>query len=989
ARVFNTYGLTETTIDNIAFESAGGEINSIGSTPLGRPFAGTRVYIRDNQLQPVPAGIVGELYISGDCVARGYLNRPDLTAARFYPNPFATEPGERLYQTGDLARFRSDGNIEFTGRKDEQVKVRGYRVELGEIEATLKQHAHVRDAVVVAQRNGETRLIAYVVGADGGSKQLREFLAESLSEQMIPSAFVFVDAIPVTPNGKVDRRALPVPELSLSDTTTDDIPRTESERILVRIWSELLKLERIGVHDNFFDLGGDSILSIQVVARARQSGLLLTPRQIFEHPTIAALANAGEALAQTSDEQGRIAGDVLLTPIQRWFFEQNYPAPAHWNMSLLLEPNERLELSLVESTVAHLLEHHDVLRLRFVKANNGWKQFIASSEEASRCVRGVALSGPAALESAIEATQRELDLSEGPLLQVVLFDLGSAGQRLLLVVHHLVIDGVSWRILLEDWEQSYRQLQSGEQVTLPSKTTSFQRWAERLDQLAQSPAVLKELGYWKALCGPLRISAISALTKDSQRRDRRDTQRAAENTEGSGRTFTVSLSTDDTNALLQHVPRVYHTRIDDVLLTALVRAFAADELLVELEKHGREELFEDVDLSRTVGWFTSAFPVLLKSQGTLGGALKYTKEQLRRVPHGGIGYGLLRYLCRDEEVARQMLALPRAEVSFNYLGQLDQMFQVSGLFRLAHESSGRTRDRNAQRGNLLEINASIIGGQLQAEWTYSANIHDSATVENVAHDFLEELQKLIAHCLSTKAETHTPSDFPLARINQTQLDQVLQTRTNVTDLIHLSPMQQGMLFHILYAPNTDVYLGQFSCVLQGDLDAGALGIAWQQTLNRHEVLRASFIWENLDEPLQLIQESVSVPLEQHDWRGEADGRERWEAFLIHERQRGFDLSTPPLMRLALVRLGDDSYGFVWTHHHLLVDGWSGALVLREVFDAYEALRRGERVRAEPPRPFRDYIAWLDRQELSKAEVFWREKLKGFDAPTPLVIDQVE
>ncbi|HEY4425459.1 MAG TPA: amino acid adenylation domain-containing protein, partial [Pyrinomonadaceae bacterium] len=553
--------------------------------------------------------------------------------------------------------------------------------------------------------------------------------------------------------------------------------------------------------------------------------------------------------------------------------------------------------------------------------------------------------------------------------------LGAGRQRLLGVVHHLAVDGVSWRILLEDWERVYRQLQAGEPASLPSKTTSFQRWAAQLDQLAQSPEAREELDYWTAIS-----QRTNALPVDAQ----------GANTEGTGRTFTVSLSIDETNALLQQVPKRYHTRIDDVLLTALARAFQHwthhDAFLVELEKHGREELFEDVDLSRTIGWFTSAFPVLLKSQGTLGDALKYTKEQLRRIPHGGVGYGLLRYLCRNEEVARQMRALPRAEVSFNYLGQLDQMFQASGLFRLAHESSGRTRDRDAQRGNLLEINASIIGGQLQAEWTYSASIHESATIEKVAHNFLEQLQALIAHCLSTNAEAHTPSDFPLAHLNQTQLDQVLQTRRNVTDLFHLSPMQQGMLFHILYAPNTDVYLGQFSCVLQGDLDASALGIAWQQTLNRHEVLRASFIWENLDEPLQLIHESVSVPLEQHDWRVEANERERWEAFLVHERQRGFDLSTPPLMRLALVRLADDSYGFVWTHHHLLVDGWSGALVLREVFDAYEALRRGEQLRAEPPRPFRDYIAWLDGQDSSKAELFWREKLKGFDAPTPLVVD---
>jgi amino acid adenylation domain-containing protein/non-ribosomal peptide synthase protein (TIGR01720 family) len=1008
ARVINSYGLTEATIDNIIFENSAADVHLSGFAPIGRPFAGVRAYLLDSQLQPVPVGVAGELYVGGDCVARGYLKRPDLTATRFLPNPFADGPGARLYHTGDLARFLADGNVEFIGRKDEQVKVRGYRIELGEIEATLKRHTRVRDAIVVTGNHGngtqpgETRLVAYVVveGEDKhGAKQLRElreFLAESLSEQMIPSAFVFLDAIPVTPNGKIDRRALPPPDFSadfsVSDTVqTEHMPRTEAECVLAGIWSELLKLERIGRGDNFFYLGGDSILSIQVVARARQSGLLLTPRQIFEHPTLAALASVAETISQTvdkqGDEQGRITGHVSLTPIQRWFFEQNFPAPAHWNMSLLLETNERLDTSLVEQTLAHLLEHHDALRLRFAREENGWQQSIADSEEPLRCVHRVDLSGVtaeeqrSAIEAAAEQAQRRLDLGNGPLVHVVLFDLGAGGQHLLFVVHHLVIDGVSWRILLEDGERVYRQLRSGEGVELPSKTTSFQRWAQRLDQLAQTIEVQKELEYWIAA---------------SQRTKRLPVDAQGRNIEGVGRTLTVSLSIDETNALLQDVPAVYHTRIDDVLLTALARTFRhwthEDALLVDLEKHGREELFEDVDLSRTVGWFTSAFPILLKLQqtATLGDDLKSTKEQLRRIPRGGIGYGLLRYLCRDEEVARRMSALPRAEVSFNYLGQFDQTFQTSGLFQLARASAaGIARDQDAQLGNLLEVNAGIFGGRLQAEWTYSAEIHSSVTVEKLAHDFLEELQALIAHCLSTKAGAYTPSDFPLARINQTQLDELLQTRNDVVDLFHLSPMQQGMLFHILYAPNTDVYLGQFSCALQGDLDANALNSAWQQTLNRHDVLRASFVWENLDEPLQLIHKSVRVPLEQHDWRALTDDeqRERWEAFLVTERQRGFNLSTPPLMRLALVRLNSDSYRFVWTHHHLLIDGWSGALLLREVFNAYEALRRGERMRAEPRRPFRDYIAWLDRQDLSKAEAFWCENLKGFDAPTPLVIDQ--
>src|SRR5829696_120617 len=462
ARVINSYGLTEATIDNIIFESSAADVHLNGFAPIGRPFAGVRAYLLDSQLQPVPVGVAGELYVGGDCVARGYLKRPDLTATRFLPNPFADGAGARLYHTGDLARFLADGNVEFLGRKDEQVKVRGYRIELGEIEATLKRHTRVRDAIVFTAKHGngtqrgETRLVAYVVveGDNLGSKQLREFLAESLSEQMIPSAFVLLDAIPVTPNGKIDRRALPPPDFSadfsVSDTVqTEDVPRTGAECILAGIWSELLKLERVGLRDNFFHLGGDSILSIQVVARARQSGLLLTPRQIFEHPTLAALASVAETISQTidkqGDQQGRITGHVSLIPIQRWFFEQNFPTPAHWNMSLLLETNERLDTSLVEKTLAHLLEHHDALRLRFAKEgsgeDSGWQQSIADSEEPLQCVRRVDLSGVteeeqhSAIEAAAEEAQRGLNLGNGPLVRVVLFDLGAGGQHLLFVVH--------------------------------------------------------------------------------------------------------------------------------------------------------------------------------------------------------------------------------------------------------------------------------------------------------------------------------------------------------------------------------------------------------------------------------------------------------------------------------------------------------------------------------------------------------------------------
>jgi amino acid adenylation domain-containing protein/non-ribosomal peptide synthase protein (TIGR01720 family) len=1009
ARVLNSYGVTEATIDNLTFESAASnpDVDFEGVVPIGRPFANVRIYLLDDDLQLVPAGVPGELYIGGDCLARGYLNRADLTAERFIPHPFADAPGARLYKTGDLARFLPGGQVEFLGRNDHQVKIRGYRIELGEIESALREHPRVRAAIVIAgtdersiaspssstsRARGEKRLIAYVV-ADGSmiemSKELREFLKERLSEHMIPSAFVSLDAFPLTPNGKVDRRALPAPDFShAGKAQAGDEPQTPVERALSNIWSRLLKLERVSVNDNFFELGGDSILSIQVIARARREGIHLKPRQMFEHPTIAALASVAQTTALIQPEQNRITGQLPLTPIARWFFEQDFPAPDYWNMSLLLETKERLDHSLVEQTIARLLEHHDALRLRFVREKESWRQFIAGEEDAARCLRHVDLSTQAeaqqrvSIETIAAETQSQLSLSNGPLIRVVLFDLGEdRTQRLLIVIHHLAIDGVSWRILLEDWEQVYRQLQRGVQASLPSKTTSFKHWAERLEQHSQAEELKRELDYWTSLPWQTARVLPRALEGDNQ--------------EGSARTIAVSLNSSETRSLVRDVPLAYHTQIEDVLLCALARALqrwtGAHTLLLELEGHGREEIFEDVDISRTVGWFTNTFPLMLELEETTttGEALKSTKEQLRRIPQNGIGYGLLRYLSGDSSVARSMRAIPQPEVSFNYLGQLDQMFDDSTLFALASESCGPARDHRAARNSMFEINASITGGHLRAEWTHSALAHEGAIVEKLASDFIEELRELIAHCLSTEAGGHTPSDFPLAHLGQRALDELLKMREGVSDIYPLSPMQHGMLFHSLYAPGTGVYMGQFSCALQGEVDRSAFEAAWQQVIERHESLRAAFVWENMDEPLQLIHKSVRVPLEEHDWRAlsEPEQEARWESLLSDEQRRGFNLSTPPLVRLALVRVGPERYLFAWTHHHLLLDGWSGALVLREVFAAYEALRRGERMRFEPHRPFRDYIEWLSRQDLSKAEAFWRENLAGLKAVTPLVVNR--
>jgi amino acid adenylation domain-containing protein/non-ribosomal peptide synthase protein (TIGR01720 family) len=775
-RLINGYGPTENTTFTCCYPIT--EPSFLGiSVPIGRPIANTQVYLLDAQLQPVPIGVPGELYIGGDGLARGYLNHPDLSAQKFIPHPLSNEPEARLYKTGDLARYLPDGNIQFLGRLDDQVKIRGFRIELGEIEAVLGQHQAVDEAVVVVREDvpGNKRLVAYVVVNQSPAPSIQElhhFLKQQLPDYMVPSALVLLEGLPLTPNGKVDRRALPAPEMNRPEWSGALVsPRTRVEEQLAGIWTDVLGLEQVGIHDNFFEVGGDSILSIQIVARANQVGLKLTPKQLFQHQTIAELAQVAGTAQVNQAEQGLVTGEVLLTPIQRWFFEQELPQPHHWNQAMLLEVRQPLDVVVLQRAVQQLLVHHDALRLRFVRQPDGWQQVNALPDQTLPVTR-VDLSAlpkaeqTAAIEAAATELQASLSLESGPIVRVALFDLGSnQPNRLLFVIHHLAVDGVSWRILLEDLQTGYQQLSRQEAMKLPPKTTSFQNWAQCLSEYAQSPALEQELDYWL----DSSRSAVAPLPVDYPAGKDAKTVTSACN-------VSVYLSAEETRALLQEVPKAYHTQINDVLLTALVQTFAQWSgtrcLLVDLEGHGREEILEAVDLSRTVGWFTTIFPVLLELQkaDAPGEALKSVKEQLRRIPHRGIGYGLLRYLKEDGAITEKLRSLPQAEVSFNYLGQFDQVVSPDALFQLAKESTGPEHSHLGSRSHLLDVNAFVAGGQLQLGWTYSSNLHQRATIEGLAQDFVAALRSLIAHCQSSEAGGYTPSDFPLAQMSQDELD---------------------------------------------------------------------------------------------------------------------------------------------------------------------------------------------------------------------------
>ncbi|MGH3983633.1 MAG: amino acid adenylation domain-containing protein [Pseudonocardiaceae bacterium] len=988
--VVDGYGPTETTTFASCYPMTdSGSVPEV--VPIGTPLDNMRVYVLDTDLQLVPPERPGELYLAGAGLARGYWDRPGLTAQRFVANPFGCA-GERMYRTGDLVRWSADGQLVFVGRADEQVKIRGFRIEPGEIESVLAAHPHVAHAaVVVTHTTGTKRLVAYVV-ADGplDAAQLRAHAAAVLPDYMLPSALVLLDELPLNSNGKLDRHALPDPQWASDHTTTYVAPRTDTEALVASIWTEVLGVEQVGIHDNFFQLGGDSILSIKIVARAAQAGLRLRSRDIFVHQTVAALAPNVTAVEIEPVEQGPVTGAVPLTPIQSWLFDTQTMSPGHFHQSLSLELADGVDEAALRTALATLLEHHDALRMRFERLDGRWCQRNAPVEsvEVLRRVDLSPLDGDRriVMAEALHDIQAGLDLGSGPLLAAVVFELGH-GQRpvLALTVHHLVVDGVSWRILLEDLVTAYRAACGDPTARLAPKTTSFRQWALRLSEQAGAGRFDDELDYW----GGLAQGAGAVLPTDG----------AGPNTVASVRSVSVGLDTQETQALLQQVPEVYRTQINDVLLAALGRVLGGwtghEQVLVDLEGHGREELFDGVDLSRTVGWFTTVFPVAVPagSGRDWGTQLTAVKEHLRAIPGRGLGYGALRHLTDDDTAAGLTSAAP--QISVNYLGHLDLLAGGEGLYQAVSEQLQLDEDPRAERPNVLEVVGRLERNRLEFTWFYSEHLHRRPTVSALADELLTALKQIIAHCTQPGAGGRSPSDFPLARLDQASVDRLAGDGRGVEDIYPLTPTQAGMVFHALSQADQGVYFEQVAFVVEGVADPRQLGAAWQQVMDRTPVLRSRLAWDGLAEPVQVVHREVSLPVSYLDWTllSEAARREELRTWLDRDRAAGLDLTAAPLLRVMLARLSDIEVQVVWTFHHVLLDGWSVFQVLSDVFACHAELRRRgpETTEADLPlvtrRPFRDYLQWLRAADRREPEQYWRRVLAGLSEPTALPYDR--
>ena len=982
-RLINAYGPTETTVTacHNVFELAD------KPTKIGKPIANYEVYILDNYHKVVPIGVTGELYIGGIGLARGYLNRPELSAEKFTAHPFNAHPKARIYKTGDLARYLPDGNIEFMGRCDTQVKIRGYRIELGEIESFLVKHQGVREAVVIIREDEgvEKKIVAYWVVTNNknvDNDSLRRYLQKNLPGYMVPAAFVQLSVLPLTANGKIDQSNLPKPDFSREQLAHHYISaQTTIEKQLAAIWSEILNIPSVGIKDNFFELGGDSILSIRIVARAKEHDINITPKMIFQFQTIAELAAAvDEKSTEVVSEQGLLQGEVSLAPIQDWFFTQS-GSKNHYSQSILLKTPKNFNPQWLQIAMETVIKQHDALRMYFKKQQNCWIQIYGvQPKNVFSHVKAINMRS-ADFKTIIEATgstfKKNLDIKQGKLIKIVWFDRGKQAGRLLLIIHHLVIDGISWRILLDDIQRVYQQLSSNATISLPPKSSSFKTWTKRLKETATSVGIIDELAYWQQV-----LTNIHKLPLDNpfdKRNHRLLNSALAE----------VVLSVEKTHQLLTSVPAIYHTQVNDILLTALAISFNRwsnqQSLAISLEGHGREDLFSDIDISRTIGWFTTHYPVVLSIKGSndQGSAIKSIKEQLRKIPNKGIGFGLLRYL--NEETKAILSPLRQPQIEFNYLGQIDTELAKSSVFSGADEFHGPNQSPNRQLSYLFSINGMVSGGRLRFHWTYNQCCYTAETVLTLAKGFIETLEALISHCLSQQAGGYTPGDFPLTALNQQQIMGLEKRYPTLTDIYPLSPMQAGMLFHTLHSPELDAYFEQFSFQITGNLNIAAFRQAWQTVINRHTILRTAFLTLATSEPLQLVSQTVDLPWEILDWQHLSEQRQGilLKKWLSEDKARSFVLEKAPLMRLTLVKLTKNTSQFIWSCHHLLLDGWSCAILIKEVLTYYKSLSQGAQLTLPSTIPYKVFIKWLLTQDRFSAETFWKKQLKGFETPTTL------
>ncbi|MBK3493951.1 amino acid adenylation domain-containing protein [Viridibacillus sp. YIM B01967] len=961
--LINEYGPTENTVISTIYR----DMQPNKDVLIGKPVVGTKIYILDSYGNPQPIGVPGEMYLAGERLARGYIGQPDLTSEKFVHNSFT--PGERMYKTGDMGKWTEDGNITYIGRIDDQVKLRGYRIELGEIEAALLKHKNIKQAMVVLEASNNS-LCAYVVSnSDVMVHDLREHLLKQLPTYMIPAYFVLLKHMPLTPNGKIDKRALPKP--NVNSEIEYIAPRNDVEEKLAELWCEVLDVKRVGIMDNFFHFGGDSIKAIQVAARAVEYDLNLDVKDLLKHQTILEVSKYVTTTI-TRISQDEVVGEIPITPIQSWFFTQKFAESNHFNQSVLLFKKDGFDHDNVYESLKNIVAHHDALRMIYsIKGEEVIQQNQADTLFGFKvCDLKPTEDFMEQMIQRVNELHSSISLEHGPLLNAIVFK-AEQGDYLAIVIHHLVVDGVSWRVILEDFTAAYVQVKNRSKVSLQDKTHSYKIWSNALHRYANSPQLLSEIKHWR----DMETVQTVTLPKDGK---------TEENHIIDGAVVTTTLSKEETEQLLKDAHHTFNTNVNELLLTALgltLKQWVGEgNIPINIEGHGREKVVEGINVLRTVGWFTSQYPILLDTSqmGELSYAIKYTKESIRQVPNKGIGYGILKYLTTKENKRNLKFKL-NPEVNFNYLGQFPEESEHD-LFAVTNVNFGQPVSLKQHRQYTLDIDAIIINGKLQVNINYNKHEYDHSTITKLTEAYKNNLVLVIKHCITKKYPELTPDDFGIQTLSIEELDIFMEKYGGeISKVYTLSPMQNAMLLNWLRDSTSSAYFQQVLFKMSGLIDIKLLENSFNKLIERHDILRTVFEYHNLKQPHQVVMRKRPIEIRIKDLthlNGEKQ-KQYIDKFKQEDLSHTFDLSKDLLMRMTLFKTSANTSKFLWSFHHILMDGWCIGILIRELYLFYRSSMEKEQVHLEEAIPYHNYINWLERQDKSGSLAYWKKYMSDY------------
>lgn len=952
----NGYGPTESTTFATTYEIP----DEFEHIPIGKPISNTQVYIM-NSGELCGIGVPGELCIGGDGLGRGYLNRPELTAEKFVTNPFGDG---RLYRSGDLARWLEDGNIEYLGRIDEQVKIRGFRIELGEIETKIRENLPVKEvAVVVREDQGDKFLCAYVVaGYTVNSIDVRVSLQNVLPDYMIPAYVMQIDQIPVNRSGKLDKCSLPKPVCQHMGAYA--APRNSKEMAVIRAFEAILGVERVGIRDSFFDLGGDSIKAIRVVSKLKEYGCYTSVKVIMSEKTAEKISpeiNTSRPVNQA--EQGEVYGLSELTPIQRDFFKAGLINPNYFNQSVLYEAAQRLDQTALEMVLSKLTEHHDLLRASY----QGNQQIINKVQAGQWYALRTYQCRPDEIDRLATELQSSLDISTGPLMKAGLFRTPEK-DYLLLIIHHLVVDGISWRIISEDLESSYQQAVNGNAIQLPEKSFSYKAWGEAMAEYRNRYLVRQEIPYWNQVVDQIKKGKI---TRDGDGQAGKQTMR-------------VKLPENYTALLLRKCNQAYQTEINDLLLTALLRGIhkvtGQSILSVLMEGHGREDIGTGIDIQRTVGWFTSVYPVVFTcTDEGIGQEIRNTKEQLRRIPNKGIGYGVLR------EQGEPVLAVgEEPDITFNYLGEFGSEQQQSNqIFCQSNLPHGSDLDQNNLYGTAMSLNGGIFAGSLIMGLSFEQKEYQPVTVKKICDAFEQELKAVVEHCQQIKVTDHTASDYGENQWSDAEFKRTrdkLAVKGAVIERIYpLTDIQKSELADKIANEESAQYIIQTVMKFK-HMNIEHMKTAFEAVVNKHGVFRNVIIYREVEIPRQVMLTERKPEFSYLEIAGE----DEYQQIKNEDIKRGFDLEEQPLVRITMLKVNDTDYRMIFTEHHIIVDGWCLGIIYGDLIRYYQLLEAEKQIPVEQGERYENYVRYLESRDREESLNYWLDLLDGYQEQVAIV-----